>query len=162
MKKQTLLTYLDERINKKITEYDVAIDWDKANHTIEVIVRLFGENKSQIEIDDAEGIASEEEIIEFEDGVLFYNPEKSKFSEDDFLTAIPFEGKKGIQKAVLDGFVDYLNEVLDKGQSDLLDFLADDSEEAVFELVWAQEALAAHVADYQEKDGGEYLSYPSY
>jgi hypothetical protein len=76
MKKQTMLTYLDERISKKITEYDVAIDWDKANHTIEVIVRLFGENKSLVEIDDAQGVASEEEIIEFEDGILFYKPAK--------------------------------------------------------------------------------------
>lgn len=162
MKKQTMLTYLDERISKKITEYDVAIDWDKANHTIEVIVRLFGENKSQVEIDDVQGVASEEEIIEFEDGILLYNPQKSTVSESDFLAVIPYEGKKGISQAMIDGLVDYLNEVLDQGQSDLLDFLSDDSEEAVFELVWKNEELLNHMEVYQEKDGDEYLAYPSY
>ncbi|KAF1299112.1 hypothetical protein BAU15_00255 [Enterococcus sp. JM4C] len=162
MKKQSMLTYLDERINKVITEYDVAIDWDKGNHTIEVVVRLFGENKSQAAIDDVQGVASEEEIIEFEDGVLFYNPEKSKVSADDFLAIVPFEGKKGCSKATINGVVDYLNEVLDQGQSDLLDFLADDSEDAVFELVWAEDKLAAHIAQYEGKDGAEYLAYPSY
>ena len=30
--------------------------------------------------------------------------------------------KKGLRKAVLDGFIHYLKVVLDEGQSDLLDF----------------------------------------
>ena len=70
MKKKDLLTYLDEIIEKQVTDYDVALDWDTKNHTIEIVVRLFAENKAQFEIDDAEGIASQEPIIEFEDGVL--------------------------------------------------------------------------------------------
>ncbi len=68
--KKDLLTYLDEIIEKQVTDYDVALDWDTKNHTIEIVVRLFAENKAQFEIDDAEGIVSQEPIIEFEDGVL--------------------------------------------------------------------------------------------
>ncbi len=55
MKKKDLLTYLDEIIEKQVTDYDVALDWDTKNHTIEIVVRLFAENKAQFEIDDAEG-----------------------------------------------------------------------------------------------------------
>ncbi len=67
------------------------------NHTIEIVVRLFAENKAQFEIDDAEGIVSQEPIIEFEDGVLLFNPQKSVFDERNYLAVIPYEGKKGWQ-----------------------------------------------------------------
>lgn len=92
------------------------------NHTIEIVVRLFAENKAQFEIDDAEGIVSQEPIIEFEDGVLLFNPQKSVFDERNYLAVIPYEGKKGLAKSVADSLVEYLNEVLAQGQSDLLIF----------------------------------------
>lgn len=161
MKKETMLTYLDQQITKKITEYDVALDWNSKNHTIEVVFRLFAENTEHEQIDDAQGTVSEEEIIEFEDGILFYNPDKSSLAEEEFLAIIPYEGKKGIKQSVLDGFVDYLNDVLTEGQSDLLDFLTDEEQE-VFELKWSQEAFEAIVQKYQKAEGDTYIAYPSY
>lgn len=161
MKKATMLTYLDERITKEITEYDVALDWNAKNHSIEVVFRLFAENTDGEQIDDVDGTISEEEIIEFEDGILFYNPEKSTIDEEDYLAVIPYEGKKGIKKAVLDGFVAYLNEVLTEGQSDLLDFLTDEEQE-FFELKWSDEAFKAAVERYTKADSDQYIAYPSY
>lgn len=158
MAKETMLTYLDKQLTKKITEYDVAIDWDARNHTAEIILRLFAENNNGATIDDVEGIASEEEIIEFEDGILLFNPLKSSFDEEDYLVEIPFEGKKGIAKNVLDGLVDYLQEILDQGQSDLLDFLADEEEE-VFELHFSEQKFQDYVDKYTDTS---YLPYPSY
>ncbi|OJG72008.1 hypothetical protein RV12_GL001091 [Enterococcus quebecensis] len=156
-----MLTYLDEQMTKKMTEYDVALDWNTKNHSIEVVFRLFAENKEHEAIDDAQGIVSEEEIIEFEDGVLFYNPEKTSADEDDYLAVIPYEGKKGIKQSILDGFVDYLNEVLAEGQSDLLDFLTDEEQE-VFELKWSQESFDEAVKKYQKAEGDTYIAYPTY
>lgn len=161
MKKATMLTYLDERITKEITEYDVALDWNAKNHSIEVVFRLFAENTDGEQIDDVDGTISEEEIIEFEDGILFYNPEKSTIDEEDYLAVIPYEGKKGIKKAVLDGIVAYLNEVLTEGQSDLLDFLTDEEQE-FFELKWSDEAFKAAVERYTKADSDQYIAYPSY
>ena len=37
MKKKDLLTYLDEIIEKQVTDYDVALDWDTKNHTISIV-----------------------------------------------------------------------------------------------------------------------------
>jgi DNA-3-methyladenine glycosylase len=159
MTKETLITYLDKQLTKKITEYDTAIDWDAKNHTIELVIRLFAENAAGTVIDDAEGVESEEEIIEFEDGILFYNPQKSRFDEEDYLAVIPYEGKKGIQQIVIDGLVDYLQEVLDQGQSDLLDFLSEENEDEFFELQFSEEALDQAIEKYEEKG---YLPYPSY
>lgn len=162
MAKETMLTYLDRQLTKKIPEYDVALDWDARNHTIELVLRLFAENPNHLQVDDAQGVASEEEIIEFEDGILLFDPQKSSFAEEDFLVVIPYAGKKGIQKALLDALVDYIKEILTEGESDLLDFLNDESEEAVFELVFDQDQLLDRMNTYQESDGESYIPYPSY
>ncbi|MBO0470973.1 DUF3013 family protein [Enterococcus sp. DIV0242_7C1] len=161
MKKPTILTYLDQQLTKKITEYDVALDWNTKNHSIEVVFRLFAENSAHEQIDDASGTLSEEEIIEFEDGILLFNPEKSVVDEEDYLAVIPYEGKKGIKQSILDGLVDYLNEVLNEGQSDLLDFLTDEEQE-IFELKWSETAFNEAVQNYQTADGDTYIAYPSY
>ncbi|EPH93174.1 hypothetical protein D920_03141 [Enterococcus faecalis 13-SD-W-01] len=161
MKKMNLLTYLDEQIEKKINNYDIALDWDTKNHTIEIIVRLFAENNANLEIDDAEGIISEEEIIEFEDGILLYDPKKSVIDADEYLAVISYEGKKGLPKAKINGIVDYLQEVLDEGQSDLLDFLDETNEDAVFELHWDAQKLEQLTGKYQQQ-ATEYLPYPAY
>ncbi|MFR8908095.1 MAG: DUF3013 family protein, partial [Enterococcus faecium] len=113
-------------------------------------------------IDDAEGIVSQEPIIEFEDGVLLFNPQKSVFDERNYLAVIPYEGKKGLAKSVADSLVEYLNEVLAQGQSDLLDFLDEDDDEAVFELHWDNQQLAELVEVKQQNEADTYLPYPSY
>lgn len=158
MAKETMVTYLDNYLNKKIPDYELALDWDTRNHSFEIAFRIYGENKGQIEIDDADGVASEEEIIEFEDAILLVDPDKSKYDADDYLAVIPYEGKKGMKKNELTAVVDYLKDVIDEGQSDLLDFLADDSDEAVFEMNWDDAIFQASI----KPSDSSYLSYPSY
>ncbi len=158
MAKETMVTYLDNYLNKKIPDYELALDWDTRNHSFEIAFRIYGENKAQIEIDDADGVASEEEIIEFEDAILLVDPDKSKYDADDYLAVIPYEGKKGMKKNELTAVVDYLKDVIDEGQSDLLDFLADDSDEAVFEMNWDDAIFQASI----KPSDSSYLSYPSY
>ena len=85
MKKTTILDYLDTAIEKKITDYDVALDWDTKNHTIEIVVRLFAENQAHFELDDAQGVVSEEDIIEFEDGTLSSKIKPMKIKNFDFM-----------------------------------------------------------------------------
>ena len=159
MAKETMLTFLDEQLNKKLTDYDVAIDWDAKNHTIELVFLLFAENKEQWLIDDTEGIGSSEEVIEFEDGILLYNPGKSKIDPEDYLACLPFEGKKGMKKQELLGLVDYIKEILDDGQSALLDFLEDEESE-VFELNFEKTRYEACVAKYADQE--QFIPYPSY
>mgnify|MGYP000043164197 FL=1 len=65
-------------------------------------------------------------------------------------------------KSVADSLVEYLNEVLAQGQSDLLDFLDEDDDEAVFELHWDNQKLAELVEAKQQNETETYLPYPSY
>lgn len=161
MAKETMLTYLDQQVTKHLADYEVAIDWDTRNHAIELIVRLFAENTTNVRIDDKEGVTSEEEIIEFEDAILFYDERKTTFDADDYLATIPFEGKKGIKRSIIDAVIAYLPEILVMGQDDLFDFLASEADDATFELVFSADRLTELQATVQT-DADAFLPYPSY
>lgn len=157
-----MLDYLDQQMDRRLADFDTAIDWDTRNHTIELIIRLFAENTEGEAIDDAQGVISEEEIIEFEDAVLLYNTQKAKQQPDpeEYLAIIPFDGKKGMSQSLIDGVLLYLNEVLTEGQSDLLDFLNDPDQET-FELVWDQQAFDQAV-EKSALQTERFLPYPNY
>ena len=59
---------------------------------------FIAENNEQVAIDDVDGTLSEEEFIEFEDGLLFYNPQKSVVDDEEYLVTILMKGKKGYAK----------------------------------------------------------------
>ena len=80
MAKETMLTYLDEQLTKRLPDYDVAIDWDVKNHTVELVIRLFAENPTKLHLDDAQGVASEEEVIEFEEAVFELKWDRERFA----------------------------------------------------------------------------------
>lgn len=159
MAKETMISFLDQYLDKKIPDYDLALDWDTKNHSIEIAFRLYGENKEQIALDDVDGIESAEQVIEFEDAILLADEKKSRYDLEDYLTVITYPGKKGLPQGVLQAIVDYLREVLEEGQSDLLDFLVGDSEQDVFELVWNKEKFETLASQGQATP---YLPYPSY
>ncbi|GAA3011068.1 DUF3013 family protein [Tetragenococcus solitarius] len=156
MAKETMLRFLEKQIETKLADYDTAVDWDVKNHTFEIILQLFAKNQTQEVINDAKGVSSDEEVIEFEDAILLYNPQKSQFNPDDFLAVIPFAGKKGMPKNQIAGLVDYIKDILDEGQSDLLDFLTSDQE--TFELMFNKDEWTARI----KQGPTDYLPYPKY
>ncbi len=156
------MTYLEQQLTTQLEDYDTTIEWDTKNHAIVLEFTLFAENSVGTQIDDKEGVSSDEAIIEFEDALLFYHPEKTKFDPNDYLTTIPYEGKKGIKKATIEAVVLYLKEVLLDGESDLMDFLADETVE-VFELNWSEQEFQRIETECSAKEQEiSYLPYPSY
>ena len=87
MAKFGFLSVLEEELDKHL-DYDFAMDWDKKNHAVEVTFILEAQNSSNVETIDDKGEVSDEDVI-FEDYVLFYNPAKSRFDEEDYLVTIP-------------------------------------------------------------------------
>ncbi|MGX7014175.1 DUF3013 family protein [Vagococcus silagei] len=159
MKKENMLTYLESAIEKNVADIDFAMDWNKRNHTVEIILAFYAENKSQEAIEDGEGIVSEEEIIEFQDGILFFvEGHETEFDAEDYLTMISFDKKRGLSKEFIDIFASYLGEVVVQGEDDLLDFLTDETQE-FFELHWDEEAFAAKVANIEATISYPYPSY---
>ena len=109
MAKFGFLSVLEEELDKHL-DYDFAMDWDKKNHAVEVTFILEAQNSSNVETIDDKGEVSDEDVI-FEDYVLFYNPAKSRFDEEDYLVTIPYEPKKGLSREFLSYFAETLNEV---------------------------------------------------
>ena len=159
MKKENLLTYLEAQLEKQLGDYDFAIDWNTKDHTVEVIVVLYAQNQAGTEIEDATGVNTEEDVIEFEDSVLLYDPSRGEVDPEEYLAVLPYAGKKGLDKRTIDVLARYLREVLTTGESDLLDFLGDE-EAAIFELKWEQAAFEELLA--ASKASTDFVAYPKY
>ncbi|MEQ9810429.1 DUF3013 family protein [Streptococcus jiangjianxini] len=156
MAKFGFLSVLEEALEKHL-DVDFAIDWDKKNHAVEVVVVLEAQNKSEVEVIDDAAEVSNDDIV-FEDFVLFYNPAKTKFDPEDYLVAIPYEPKKGLSREFLGYFAKTLNDVTMEGISDLMDFLQDDSIPE-FALKWDDNAFEKGRAELVET---ERYGYPRY
>ena len=156
MAKYGFLDILDEEMEKSFP-FDYEINWDKKNHAVELSFLLEVQNANSIELLDIDGESSAEDIF-FEESVLFYNPAKSHFETEDYLTVVPYEPKKGLSREFLTYFVDFLKQTAEEGLDALMDFLADPAAEE-FEIVWNNKAFEKARADLKETD---FYPYPRY
>ena len=156
MAKHGFLDVLEVALDKHFT-YDYELNWDKKNHAVELAFILEAQNAAGIETVDDEGNASAEDIF-LEEYVLFYDQDKSRFDEVDYLVALPFDAKKGFSAEFLAYFAVFLKDTADQGLDDLMDFLSDET--AIdFGLDWDAEAFEKGRADLVE---GEFYPYPRY
>lgn len=153
MSKYGFLSVLEEELDKQF-RYDFAMDWDKKNHAVEVSFILEAGLPEGVKLEEFD----DEEAVALEEFILFYNPEKSTFDAEDYLTALPYDPKKGLSQEFIAYFADFLQAVADQGMDDLLDFLADETAED-FALVWNAEEFDAGKAELEEKT---WYGYPRY
>ncbi|MDR0298704.1 MAG: DUF3013 family protein [Streptococcaceae bacterium] len=153
-KKNGFLDILDEELSENF-HYDYEINWDKKNHGITVSFLLEVENTDGVEVEDADGVASTENLL-YEDAILFYNPERTQFNEEDFLATIPYD-PEGLSREFLKYFSEFLQDTADEGLSNLMDFLESDEEE--FSLQWNWEKFEAGDDELVET---EFFKYPRY
>lgn len=158
MAKKTMLDYIDERSSQLLDEEEVQLIWDKRNFVIEVVFTLFAENGEALEVTDVDGVLSAEEVIEFEDSIAFYCPEKSIVKEEDYLALIPFDKKKGVARSVIDAMFAYLEQIIDEGDEKLADFLEDETAEE-FTLSWDSEQFDGYL---EQMTDDTLLPYPNY
>ena len=156
MAKFGFLSVLEEELDNHL-DYDFAMDCDKKNHAVEVTFILEAQNSGNVETIDDEGEVSDEDVI-FEDYVLFYNPAKSRFDEEDYLVTIPYEPKKGLSREFLAYFALFLKDTAEVGLDALMDFL-EDPEAEEFVMEWNQEVFEEGKAGLEE---GEFYPYPRY
>ena len=155
MAKFGFLDVLEEVLEKGFS-YDFEMNWDKRNFAVEISFLLEAENTSGTLLTDAEGVESDENIV-YEDAIIFYNPAKSSFDENDYLAAIPYTDK-GLSREFLAYFAQFLQESADQGLDDLMDFLADESAEE-FSVKWDKEAFESGLSGLSETD---FYKYPRY
>ncbi len=155
MAKFGFLDILQDELEKNFT-YDFEINWDKKNFAVEVSFLLEAENAAAVDLVDADGVESDENIV-YEDAVIFYNPVKSHFDAADYLTAIPY-ADKGLSAEFLAYFAQFLQETADTGLDDLMDFLADENAEE-FAVEWDTDSFVSGLSELTET---EFFKYPRY
>ena len=156
MSKYGFLDVLEEEMDK-VFPFDYEISWDKRNHAVEVSFLLEAQNAAGVEMLDEDGEVSSDDIL-FEEAVIFYNPAKSHVEEDAYLTAIPYEPKKGLSREFLAYFVLFLKDTAEVGLDALMDFL-EDPEAEEFVMEWNQEVFEEGKVGLEE---GEFYPYPRY
>lgn len=165
MAKLDLVSYLDEKMNERFHDLDWTIEWYKKEKNITLYFSLFAEiSDDAAEIADIEGTIAENEVIEFVDSIVFFDPEKSKIEHsEEYLHIVPFTLKKGLEAGYIDTILSYLQEVLDEGQSDLLDFVTDPAIEE-FELSWDSTTFEEMLtrAKQEGKYDSTFIPYPKF
>ncbi|MGB3160155.1 MAG: DUF3013 family protein [Carnobacterium sp.] len=163
MTKQDMIDYLDSSMSEANLEFDWSIEWKKRLNVIEVTFTIYAETEPELVIQDVEGTVNTENIIQFEDAICFYDPEKSKIILDDYLAVFPFDLKKGIEKGYIDAFIKMLRIVVTEGQSDLLDFATDSTIET-FEIEWNQANFNHTIQTFKETNryNMEKVQYPKF
>lgn len=153
MARQDLLEFLKRGLDALDFKGDVSLDWDKKSHSFVVDLVFYIENKAGQQMEDADGILSDEPIIAFSDAILIYDGKKglAGYDADDFLACLAY-GK---------AFLTYLQIIMDNGTRDLLKFFADDEDE-IFELEWSDEEFSRLLKNAESEYPRQSLHYPKF
>lgn len=164
MAKLDCVTYIEEVMDEAHLEFDWMVQWNKRQTAVEIFCSIFAEvDLAETVIEDVEGTVTENDIIEFEDVIIFYDPKKTTLDLADYLVAIPFDSKKWIEKGLIDAVIKQLRIVMTEGQSDLLDFATDPTIET-FELNWNEADFKGTLDTYREtgRYNTELAAYPKF
>lgn len=160
MAKENILTVLETALlNTFDDQYDFAMDFDSKHHRITLYFRLFAQNEQAEVIEDEDGVMASD-IIEFEDAVLLYQ-EGQTISDDEYLYTLAFNRKKGLPYATLMALAETLRDVLDEGQSDLLDFIHDANQEE-FSLHFDEATFKHYLEIMEQRYPNRWVAYPKF
>ncbi|WP_155287232.1 DUF3013 family protein [Lacticaseibacillus zhaodongensis] len=162
--KENMLDYIGDKMDALDFDGDLNINWDKEAHVMELEYTITVETNKDYSIEDQEGEVVDKGEVSYDDAVLFYDKTRVDGEEyaDNYLAIIPFAGKKGIDQATVDGFFEYFQQLLDDGESDLLDFVDGTSEDDNFALDFDQEAFEKAVAAQPAAKQSVFYGYPKY
>ena len=135
MAKDTIVTYLETSLKDQLPNVEWEVIWHKRQHMIEIAVVIYAESYDGLVTSDVNGTVNEPNLIQFEDSICFYDPQKSKVLPENYLKTIPFDSKIGIEKGFLDAVLKVLRIVVQEGQTQLIEFVKDPTIDT-FELEW--------------------------
>lgn len=163
MTKETITTYLETSMKEQLSNFEWEVIWHKRQHIIEVAVVIYAESYGELITSDIDGTVNEPNLIQFEDSICFYDPQKSKILSENYLKTIPFDTKVGIEKGFLDAVIKVLRIVVQEGQTQLIEFVKDPTIDT-FELEWNETNLDNTVETLIDIDryDNQRVLYPSY
>ncbi len=161
---ENMLDYIGDKMDALDFDGDLNLNWDKSAHVIELEYTMTVITDKDYTIENQDGEVAETGEVSYDDAVLFFDKTRLKGEDyvDNYLAVIPFAGKKGIDQATVDGFFDYFQQVLDDGESDLLDFVDGTGEDDEFEVTFDQAQLDATISEQPAAKADVFYAYPKY
>lgn len=140
------------------------VNWDKQARVVELEFSWVLPKEDGIAIEDQNGELNESDEILYEDAILFYDETKidGQAFSDNYLTVIPFNGRQGLNGKVARACLNYLQDILDEGQSELVAFLEDDSDRDTFILNWDDAVFEQTLAEVDDQLAHQYYNYPKF
>lgn len=160
-----MLDYIGQKLDTLDFDGELNLNWDQEARVFEIEFTMAVEAGPDVEVEDQDGETVEEgAAVTYEDAILLYDKTRLDGAEyaDNYLTVIGFEGRRGIQQAQVDALFNYLQVLLDDGQSDLFDFADGTSDEDTFVLTFDQAQYDAEYAAQPEAKKHVLLAYPKY
>lgn len=130
-----LVDYIQERLyeTNPIFQWKLLIDTKKK--TLELFGTFQIETETEVHVQDDYGQKNDEDYIQFEDSIIFYDPEISLVNTENYLYALPISIEQGVEKGLVNNLLNQMNRVYNAGRSELREFLRDPGL-TTFELSW--------------------------
>lgn len=161
---QNMLDYIGDKIDAMDFDGDLDLNWDKEARVFEVELTMTVEAAKGYEVEDQDGQTIDDGEIDYADAILFYDATRLNGDDykDNYLAVFGFQGKQGIAKATVDAVFSYLQDLLDDGQTDLMDFVDGTSAADTFELHFDDAKYQTAYAKQPEAARHQFLPYPQY
>ena len=164
MSQMNMLDAIGDKMDQLDFDGDLSLNWDKDAHVIELEITMTAESEAGVEVEDQTGTTVDDGLVTYQDAILFYDETRLHGTDyaDDYLAIFGFNGKKGIDVATVNALFIYLQDLLDDGQSDLMDFVDGTSDDDTFALNFDEARYEAILAEQPDADNRIFLPYPKY
>lgn len=143
-----LTQYVQDKMLNEPKNYRWRLVLDSHKRALEIYFVISLELYNEQYLQDVNGRVNNNNLLQFEDVVCFYDEKNHRLTPENYLKAIPFDAIVGIDEGLVDAFLKQLNIVISGATSQLREFLMDNNENQ-FELQWNETNMQQTVSTLQ-------------
>lgn len=138
---EDLTMYVYERMLDEARGYQWRMIYDSHKQALEIYFVVSLETENAKHVQDVNGQVNRTELLQFEEVACFYNQEENKIVPKNYLYAVPFDPKVGIEKGTVDAYLKQQHILISGVRSQLREFILDDRQKE-FSLEWTEMYVA--------------------
>lgn len=137
---ESISNYIDAELKNVLPNFKWRLIKDSKKKLIELYISFHVDTDETVQVQDSMGQNNEPGSVQFEDIICFYDPAYSHVKPQNYLAAIAFDSRSGIEKGYVDAILRQINLTTKQGMIDLREFLSDDFA-GEFKLKWNENNL---------------------
>lgn len=130
-----LTKYVYEKMIDEASNYQWRIVFDTHKRALEIYFIIAIETEQDQYVQDVNGHVNQSELLQFEEILCFYDKNEQRIVPNNYLYAVPFDLKEGLEESFVDAVLKQLNILISNTRSQLRNFLLDDSQKE-FTMQW--------------------------